>query len=80
MRKAAKGEESWGGLHTCVEKDDIVKYYGNPTMPMQLRMLGEEIYGSGPAGMNGAAMRRMMISGENGNINHASLLSIDRKL
>jgi splicing suppressor protein 51 len=30
-----------------VEKPDITEHYGNPMMPMQLRILGEKIYGKG---------------------------------
>lgn len=79
MRKEADGEECWGGLRTCMEKSDIMEYYGDSTMPMQLRMFGEDVYGSGPAGQSGAAMRQLMISGEQGGgANHVSLLDVSQ--
>lgn len=36
----------WGSLHAAVEKSDIQEHYNNNMMPMQLRMLAEEILGS----------------------------------
>lgn len=36
-----------GNIFQATEKSDITEHYGNPTMPMQLRMLREEIYGRG---------------------------------
>lgn len=44
----AKGnaKDHWSSLHFAVEKSDIQEHYKNPTMPMQLRMLAEEILGS----------------------------------
>ena len=76
MRKEAEGEETWGGLRTCIEKNDIMEYYGDRFMPMQLRMFGESVYGKGPGGQSGAAMRRMLISQENGNTQFSSLFSL----
>lgn len=44
----AKGnaKDHWSSLHFAVEKEDIQEHYKNPVMPMQLRMLAEEIWGS----------------------------------
>lgn len=36
----------WSSLHSAVEKGDIQEHYKNNQMPMQLRMLAEEIEGS----------------------------------
>ena len=49
-RKAciAKGnaQDHWSSLHFAVEKSDIQEHYKNSSMPMQLRMLAEEIVGT----------------------------------
>ena len=44
----AKGndQDHWSSLHFAVEKHDIQEHYKNNSMPMQLRMLAEEILGS----------------------------------
>ena len=36
----------WSSLSTPVEKGDIVEHYGNGTMPMQMRMFGEQVIGT----------------------------------
>lgn len=35
----------WSDLNAAVEKQDIIEHYGDPTMPMKLRLLAEKIYG-----------------------------------
>ncbi|KAL2066841.1 hypothetical protein VTL71DRAFT_1265 [Oculimacula yallundae] len=44
-REAVRGE--WANIGQAVEKSDIVSHYGNPMMPMTLRVLGEKIYEKG---------------------------------
>lgn len=41
-----QNDRCWSDLTLAVEKGDIVEHYNDPLMPMQLRMLGEQIYGS----------------------------------
>ena len=53
----------WHDLGCAVEKSDIVEHYHDPMMPMQLRMLAEEIYGSGAGGASGIMMRALMGGG-----------------
>ncbi|KAL3419753.1 hypothetical protein PVAG01_08251 [Phlyctema vagabunda] len=36
-----------GSINTATDKPDIQEHYGNSMMPMQLRVLGEKIYGRG---------------------------------
>lgn len=57
---------SWASLSAAPEKSDIVEHYGNPEMPMQMRMLSEQITGRGPRGQDGTAMRKLMMEGESG--------------
>ena len=64
----------WSSLSAAVEKSDIIEHYGDPTMPMQLRMLGEQVYGSGPAGQPGTSMMRMQMMLESGEYGGASSL------
>lgn len=66
--------DGWSSLSRAVEKSDIVEHYGDSTMPMQLRMLGELVYGSGPAGQPGASMMRMQMMMESGEHSGASSL------
>lgn len=42
-----------------MEKSDVVEYYGDPTMPMQLRKLAERIYGRGAGGYSSSSMTAM---------------------
>ncbi|KAF9907094.1 hypothetical protein EC991_011312 [Linnemannia zychae] len=43
----------WSLLSRKVDKAAIIGHYANPEMPMQLRMLGEQIYLRGPGGQSG---------------------------
>ena len=43
--KMAVGTVEWSDLNAAVEKQDIIEHYGDPTMPMTLRLLAEKIYG-----------------------------------
>lgn len=70
----------WSDLSRAIEKSDVVEHYGNPLMPMQLRMFGEQVYGRGPGGQNGDSMRMVQMMVENGGMAHrhmdlASVLS-----
>ncbi|RMJ21001.1 MYND finger [Aspergillus sp. HF37] len=62
---AAECEEAglrggWSSLGSAVEKSEIVEHYGERYMPMQLRLLGEQIYGRGPGGQAGASTLALM--------------------
>ncbi|KAJ4329338.1 hypothetical protein N0V84_000233 [Fusarium piperis] len=75
-------EDQWQNLRCGVEKADIIEHYGDHQFPMQLRMLGESIYGNAPGGSDGTAMRKMLATFETGDITSAggvaSLLSMGR--
>ncbi len=43
--KRAVGTTEWSDLNAAVEKQDVIEHYGDPTMPMKLRLLAEKIYG-----------------------------------
>lgn len=43
--ETAMGTSQWSDLNAAVEKQDIIEYYGDPSMPMKLRLLAEKIYG-----------------------------------
>ena len=43
--KVAVDKSGWSCLAYAVEKSDIQEHYGNPSMPMQLRMYAEKVYG-----------------------------------
>lgn len=43
--RTAVDPEKWSDLNAAVEKPDITEHYGDPTMPMKLRLLAEKIYG-----------------------------------
>ncbi|RGP71117.1 mynd domain [Fusarium longipes] len=55
-------------LKTATDKADVIERYGDPQFPMQLRMLGESIYGTAPGGSDGSAMRKMLAAMEGGEI------------
>jgi len=58
----------WSSLSRAIQKSDVMEHYGNPNMPMQLRMFGEQVYARGPAGQNGATMRRFQMMAERGEV------------
>ncbi|QPC70128.1 hypothetical protein HYE68_000880 [Fusarium pseudograminearum] len=53
-------------LKTATDKAGIIQHYGDHQFPMQLRMLGEAVYGKAPGGGDGSAMRKMLASMEGG--------------
>jgi len=57
---------AWSDLTCAIEKSDLQEHYDDGAMPMQLRMLGEQIYGRGPGGQNGDEMRRLRMMTETG--------------
>lgn len=78
QEKAAECEalgmnDGWSSLASAIEKSDVIEHYGNPNMPMQLRMFGEQVYGRGPGGQSGAAMRQIQMMAENGEIHTGQL-------
>ncbi|KAF9302608.1 hypothetical protein BGZ74_005094 [Mortierella antarctica] len=54
----------WSSLRSAVEKGDIIEHYKDSLMPMQLRMMGEQVYGRGPGGQSGESMLRMQMHSE----------------
>ncbi|KAJ5008574.1 Glucan endo-1,3-beta-glucosidase A1 [Colletotrichum sp. SAR 10_66] len=54
----------WSSLKTKLSKADVIQHYGDDHFPMQLRMLGEFVWGSAPGGQDGTQMRRMLASRE----------------
>lgn len=60
-------------LYLAVEKSDITEHYGDDQFPMQLRMFVEAVVGSAPGGMDGTAMRKMLVQVESGSLGHVNL-------
>ncbi|KAF9561122.1 hypothetical protein EC968_005838 [Mortierella alpina] len=56
--------KGWSSLAHAVEKADIQDHYGESLMPMQLRMLREQITLRGPGNQSGAAMMQMQMMAE----------------
>ncbi|KAG9769321.1 hypothetical protein ABEF93_001447 [Exophiala dermatitidis] len=56
----------WSSVNCAVEKSDIIEHYGNALMPMQLRMFGEQVYGTGPWGQSGEQMLASQMVAERG--------------
>ena len=80
QEKAAECEtvgmgDGWSSLASAIEKSDVIEQYGNPEMPMQLRMFGEQVYGRGPGGQSGAAIRQLQMQVERGEM-FTSMLDI----
>ena len=61
-----QGEDPWARLDSAVEKADVSDHYNDGQFPMQLRMFGETVYGTGPGGSDGTGMRKMLASMERG--------------
>lgn len=65
----------WSSLSSMVEKGDVIEHYGDPNMPMQLRMFGEQVYGRGPGGQSGDGMRQVQMMLERGG-KHSTLFNM----
>ncbi|OCL06400.1 putative MYND domain protein [Glonium stellatum] len=61
-------ESGWSSLSCAIEKSDVQEHYDDSKFPMQLRMFGEQVYGRGPAGQSGSAMRQVMMAMESGGL------------
>lgn len=59
----------WQDLRHAVQKSDIISHYGDQRFPMELRMFGESVIGTGPGGSPGETMRKMMVQMESGGTN-----------
>lgn len=59
------------------DKSQILAHYGGSNMPMQMRMFGEQIYGTSPGGTPGAAMLAMQMTMEGGGM-HSTTLDASR--
>jgi splicing suppressor protein 51 len=68
---------SWSSLQRKLEKGEVCTHYNDQYMPMQLRMFGEQVYGTGPGGQPGAVMRRQMMRMEGGELgNNVSIIDV----
>lgn len=54
----------WNNINKRIGKDEVNSHYGNGFMAMQLRLLGEGVYGRGPGGQPGAGILQTMASSE----------------
>ncbi|KAK3838979.1 MAG: putative MYND domain protein [Linnemannia gamsii] len=54
----------WSLLSSKVDKAAIIEHYANPEMPMQLRMLAEQVYGRGVGGQSGAQMLKFKMDND----------------
>lgn len=64
--EAVGARPGWSSLSTAVEKSDVIKHYENSEMPMQLRVLGEQVYGRGPGGQGSTALLKIQMMAEGG--------------
>jgi splicing suppressor protein 51 len=71
--EAVGARAGWSSLSSAVEKADVIKHYGNPEMPMQLRVFGEQVYGRGPGGQGSATLLAMQMMAERGNTASSTL-------
>ncbi|KAK4209280.1 cytochrome P450 [Rhypophila decipiens] len=74
-----KSGDAYANVHQKVDKAGINQHYGDDKFAMQLRMFAEAVYGRGPGGTNGTAMREMLAAAEVGEgPRHMSLLDASR--
>lgn len=78
QEKAAECEavgmnDGWSSLASKIKKSDIIEHYGNPNAPMQLRLFGEQVYGRGPGGQNGASIIKVQMMAESGDLHTTQL-------
>jgi len=78
QEKAAECEalgmgDGWSSLARVLQKSDVMEHYGNPSMPMQMRLLGEQVYGRGPGGQSGAMILKAQRQAEIGGLRTETL-------
>ena len=74
------GPTKWSNLAAAVGKSAISDHYGNPDMPMQLRMFAEQVYGTPPVpGQSGAGMMAMKMRTEAGDV-HSSQMDVSSSM
>ncbi|KAH6711912.1 putative MYND domain protein [Leptodontidium sp. MPI-SDFR-AT-0119] len=61
-------DNGWSSLAHKVAKRGLIEHYGNPLMPMQLRLFGEQVYGRGPGGQSGEMIIMMQMKAEGGDL------------
>ena len=49
LRSNMAGTE-WGGLRTKTTEAKVAKWYGDESMPLQMRIFAEQVYGDDPSG------------------------------
>lgn len=67
-------------LKFATDKADIIEHYRDSQFPMQLRMLGEAVYGNAPGGSDGTPMRKMLAAMEGGGMEgmQGTMLDVSR--
>lgn len=63
---AMGGVSGWSSFKSSPEKADFIEHYKDSSMPMQLRLFGEQVYGTGPGGQPGAGIIKQMMTTEGG--------------
>jgi splicing suppressor protein 51 len=58
----------WSDLGKKAKKGDIISHYGDSAMPMQFRLFGEQVYGTGPGGHSGVSVLQMQMASEKGEV------------
>lgn len=81
-QSAAQCEEvgkktGWSSLSQKADKSQILGHYGDSNMPMQMRMFGEQIYGTPPAGQPCAPILAAQMAIEGGGL-HSTTLDASR--
>ncbi|KAF3921772.1 hypothetical protein AA313_de0201376 [Arthrobotrys entomopaga] len=66
----------WQSLSKSTSKDDIINHYQDQYMPMQLRLFGEQVYGTGPGGQAGKGVIQAMKLMEGSGYHH-SILNVE---
>jgi mitochondrial splicing suppressor protein 51 len=54
-------EDVWSSLAATIEKSGVIENHGDSHMPMQPRILGEQVYGRGPGGQSGDGMLQVQM-------------------
>lgn len=76
--KATQCEEmgnvsGWSSLSQKADKAQILGHYGDSNMPMQMRLFGEQVYGTAPGGQPGAPIIAMQMRAEVGAMHSSTI-------
>jgi len=69
----------WNSLSRKADKAKMIDHYGDSNMPMQMRLFGEQVYGTAPGGQPGAPIIALQMRAEAGTM-YSDTIDVSRRV